>query len=147
IQQLNRRPVQSEYEWSVYTTWQISFDKLSSPAAKLLQLCSFIHHDGISETLFKKAASYQGSHSDDLHELQEFLTCFLEYPSSNWDLQKFLDIITELCNYSLIELGAVSRDFTFSIHPLVHEWCCTTVKSNTPTELWMHKLLGMALSS
>ncbi|KAJ7911209.1 hypothetical protein B0H13DRAFT_1875964 [Mycena leptocephala] len=147
IQQLNRRPVQSEYEWSVYTTWQISFEKLSSPAAKLLQLCSFIHHDGISEKIFQQAILYKPIPTDDLHEAQEFLTSFLEDTSSNWDLQKFLDITAELRQYSLIEVGSPSRDFTFSIHPLVHEWCRTTVKLDAPTELCMHKLMGMSLSS
>ncbi|KAJ7105307.1 P-loop containing nucleoside triphosphate hydrolase protein, partial [Mycena epipterygia] len=147
IQQLNRRPVQSEYEWSVYTTWQISFEKLSSPAAQLLQLCSFIHHDGITEKIFKQAASYKSKPTDGLNEPQEFLTCFLEDTGSNWDLQKFFDIIAELRHYSLIEFGAVSRNFTFSIHPLVHEWCRTTVNSGAPTELCMHKLMGMSIAS
>ncbi|KAJ7115700.1 hypothetical protein C8R44DRAFT_927178, partial [Mycena epipterygia] len=153
IQQLNRKPVQSDYEWSVYTTWQISFEKLSGPAAELLQLCSFIHHDGISEKIFKQAASYrfpEGPSRDDLHETQEFLTSFLEESSltrSNWDLQKFLNITAELHHYSLIEPGAASKDFTFSIHLLVHEWCHTTVKSDTRMEVCMHKLIGMSLAS
>ncbi|KAJ7105302.1 P-loop containing nucleoside triphosphate hydrolase protein, partial [Mycena epipterygia] len=147
IQQLNRRPVQSEYEWSVYTTWQISFEKLSIPAAKLLQLCSFIHHDAISEDMFKRAALYK--HTPKYSNLQEslsFLASFMD-SRSNWDLQKFLDVTTELRHYSLIELGAVSKDFTFSIHPLVHEWCRTTVSSDASTEVCMHKLVGMSLSS
>ncbi|KAJ7077765.1 hypothetical protein C8R44DRAFT_584350, partial [Mycena epipterygia] len=51
---LREKPTQSHdnYAWTVYTTWQISFDQLSEPAAKLLQLCSFLHREGISEQLF-----------------------------------------------------------------------------------------------
>ncbi|KAJ7467956.1 hypothetical protein FB451DRAFT_966256, partial [Mycena latifolia] len=54
-QLLRQKPAQShdDYAWTVYTTWQISFVKLSQPAAKLLQLCSFLHHGGISEQIFK----------------------------------------------------------------------------------------------
>ncbi|KAJ7464144.1 P-loop containing nucleoside triphosphate hydrolase protein, partial [Mycena latifolia] len=59
IQLLNKRPPQSDYEWSVYTTWQMSFEKVSSQARELLQHCSFIHHDGITEELFQQAASYK----------------------------------------------------------------------------------------
>ncbi|KAJ7660453.1 hypothetical protein B0H17DRAFT_954183, partial [Mycena rosella] len=56
IRLLNQMPTQSDYEWSVYTTWQISFEKLSKQSAELLQLCSFIHHDGITEDIFRHAA-------------------------------------------------------------------------------------------
>ncbi|KAJ7246192.1 hypothetical protein C8J57DRAFT_986346, partial [Mycena rebaudengoi] len=53
-QLLSERPAQAhdDYEWTVYTTWQMSFDKLSLLAATLLQLCSFLHRDGISEEIF-----------------------------------------------------------------------------------------------
>ncbi|KAJ7105312.1 P-loop containing nucleoside triphosphate hydrolase protein, partial [Mycena epipterygia] len=147
IQQLNRRPVQSEYEWSVYTTWQISLEKLSSTAPQLLQLCSFIHHDEISEEIFKLAASYERTPKySNLQESRNFLASFMD-ANSSWSVQRFLDVTAELRHYSLIELGAVSKVFTFSIHPLVHEWCRTTVKPDAPTELCMHKLVGMSLSS
>ncbi|KAJ7115735.1 hypothetical protein C8R44DRAFT_628496, partial [Mycena epipterygia] len=53
IQLLKQSPQQSEYKWSVYATWQMSFEKLSSRAAQLLQLCSFMHHDGITEEIFE----------------------------------------------------------------------------------------------
>ncbi|KAJ7823128.1 P-loop containing nucleoside triphosphate hydrolase protein [Mycena olivaceomarginata] len=32
-----------DYKWTVYTTWHMSFDKLSPLAAMFLQLCSFLH--------------------------------------------------------------------------------------------------------
>ena len=41
-----------EYEWTVYTTWQLSFEWLrthSVQAATFLQRCVSLHHDGISE--------------------------------------------------------------------------------------------------
>ncbi|KAJ7468135.1 hypothetical protein FB451DRAFT_955628, partial [Mycena latifolia] len=54
-QLLRQKPAQShdDYAWTVYTTWQISFVKLSQTAAMMLQLCSYLHHEGISEQIFK----------------------------------------------------------------------------------------------
>ncbi|KAJ7445409.1 hypothetical protein B0H11DRAFT_1930631 [Mycena galericulata] len=56
---LHEKPTQSHdnYAWTVYTTWQISFEQLSLPAATLLQLCSFLHHQGIYEGIFSGASS------------------------------------------------------------------------------------------
>ncbi|KAF8192209.1 hypothetical protein K438DRAFT_1465824, partial [Mycena galopus ATCC 62051] len=53
-QLLSEKPVQSQdqYAWTVYTTWQMSFDKLKPLAAMFLQHCSFLHHTGISEEIF-----------------------------------------------------------------------------------------------
>ncbi|KAJ7260838.1 hypothetical protein B0H12DRAFT_990290, partial [Mycena haematopus] len=51
---LKKKPTQThdDYAWAVYTTWEMSFSKLSRPAAMLLQLCSFIHRDDIFEEIF-----------------------------------------------------------------------------------------------
>ncbi|KAJ7438615.1 hypothetical protein FB451DRAFT_1378179 [Mycena latifolia] len=139
MQLLHQKPPQSEYGWSVYATWQISFDNLSSQARELLQVCSFIHHDGITEDIFQQATLYQitpeGPTEADLQEPLGFLA-------------KFLDRLTnELGRFSLIDFQAASGDITFSIHPLVHEWCRAIVKVDAPTELCMHKLIGMSLAS
>ncbi|KAJ6492169.1 P-loop containing nucleoside triphosphate hydrolase protein [Mycena sanguinolenta] len=58
IELLNKRPTQShdDYAWAVYTTWEMSFHKLTSPAAMFLQLCSFLHRDEITEEIFSRAA-------------------------------------------------------------------------------------------
>ncbi|KAJ7040197.1 hypothetical protein C8F04DRAFT_1231107 [Mycena alexandri] len=57
-QLLREKPEQSHdhYAWTVYTTWQISFDRLSQPAAMFLQLCSCLHYTGISEDIFSNAS-------------------------------------------------------------------------------------------
>jgi hypothetical protein len=41
-QLLSKKPAQShdDYVWTVYTTWQMSFNQLSQPAAMFLQLWS-----------------------------------------------------------------------------------------------------------
>ncbi|KAJ7448149.1 hypothetical protein FB451DRAFT_766280 [Mycena latifolia] len=151
IQLLDQQPPQSEYGWSVYTTWQISFQKLSRQARELLELCSFIHHDRITEEMFQQAASYEitadGRTEADLEESLAFLAKFLDSQRSKWDSLKFIGLVDELACFSLIECQAASGGITFSIHPLVHEWCRAIVKVDAPTELCMHKLIGMALSS
>ncbi|KAJ7444336.1 hypothetical protein FB451DRAFT_1434524 [Mycena latifolia] len=151
MQLLHQKPPQSEYGWSVYATWQISFDNLSSQARDLLQVCSFIHHDGITEDIFQQAASYKlkpgGPTEADLHKPLGFLAKFHNSTGSKWDSLKFIAVTNELTQFSLIDFQAVSGAITFSIHPLVHEWCRAIVKVDAPTELCMHKLIGMSLSS
>ena len=47
------------YDWTIYTTWQLSFERLrthSVQAATFLQYCVFLHHDGISQAIFQNAA-------------------------------------------------------------------------------------------
>jgi len=34
---------------AVYATWKLSYDKLGSSARILLQICSLMHHEGITE--------------------------------------------------------------------------------------------------
>ncbi|KAJ7757883.1 hypothetical protein B0H16DRAFT_1314237, partial [Mycena metata] len=55
---LSEKPAQSHdnYAWTVYTTWQMSFDRLTPPAAMFLQHCSFLHYNGISEEIFRYAS-------------------------------------------------------------------------------------------
>ncbi|KAJ6587657.1 P-loop containing nucleoside triphosphate hydrolase protein, partial [Mycena vulgaris] len=78
-QLLSEKPAQShdDYIWTVYTTWNISFQKLSKPAATILQLCSFLHYKGISEEIFSRASLYgfvlQGPSKDELQKPLEFL--------------------------------------------------------------------------
>ncbi|KAJ7447413.1 P-loop containing nucleoside triphosphate hydrolase protein, partial [Mycena latifolia] len=150
IRLLDQNHSQSDYELSVYATWRISFDKVSIQAQELLQLCSFIHHDGITEAIFESAALYQftieGPTEVDMQEPLKFLDG-LATPTSKWDSLKFLAVTTELGHYSLIDFQCGGQALTFSIHPLVHEWCRTTVSSDSSTELCMHKLIGMAISA
>ncbi|KAJ7448742.1 hypothetical protein FB451DRAFT_760354 [Mycena latifolia] len=151
IQLLHQMPPQSEYGWSVYATWQISFENISGQARDLLELCAFIHHDGITEGLFQQAASYKlrqrGPTPVELHEPLDFLAKFCSILGSKWDSLKFIAVTNELARFSLIDFQAASGDITFSIHPLVHEWCRAIVKVDAPTELCMHRLIGMSLSS
>ncbi|KAJ7278555.1 hypothetical protein C8J57DRAFT_1577315, partial [Mycena rebaudengoi] len=119
---LSRLPDQShdKYAWSVYTTWDISFKCLGPLAAKFLQLCSFLHHEGISEAIFSSAAIYKqeslGPTEEQMKEPHEFLNNFWTQ-SGSWDEVYFTDMTVELQGYSLINQDANTN--LFSIHPLV----------------------------
>ncbi|KAJ6546287.1 hypothetical protein DFH09DRAFT_927396, partial [Mycena vulgaris] len=123
---LKDRPAQTQddYQWTVYTTWQISFDHLSKPAARLLELCSFLHHEGITETLFSKAVLYNltdpagelEAPAEDLSDAWEFLAHFLT-PAGTWDQLCFTEVTTEIQGYSLMEQDLHKE--SYYIHPLV----------------------------
>ncbi|KAJ7211807.1 hypothetical protein C8J57DRAFT_1200221 [Mycena rebaudengoi] len=115
---LSEVPVQShdKYALSVYTTWDISFKCLNTPAAQFLQLCSFFHHEGISEGIFSNAASCI-PHSLMAAELQEY------------------SLINQDPNTSL-----------FSIHPLVHSWSRDTVLNMDPIRECAATLLAMSVA-
>ncbi|KAJ7873692.1 hypothetical protein B0H13DRAFT_2552295, partial [Mycena leptocephala] len=129
-QLLSEKPAQShdDYAWTVYTTWQMSFDQLSQLAAMFLQLCSFLHRDGISEEIFSRAATYtfpsSGPSRTALQKPLEFLAQFLE-PAGGWDTLRFLKVTNEIKAYSLMSFDPERT--MFSIHPLVHSWSRTTI--------------------
>ncbi|KAJ7714752.1 P-loop containing nucleoside triphosphate hydrolase protein [Mycena metata] len=137
---------QDDYGWTVYTTWKISFDCLSRPATKLLQLSSFLHHEGISEQMFANAASYKfkssGPTHDEVQEPIEFLAQFLT-PSGTWDSLKFLDLTTEIHGYSLIDLEPRSK--MYSLHPLVHDWTRSTVENEQSARECIAAIAGMSI--
>ncbi|KAF8195144.1 P-loop containing nucleoside triphosphate hydrolase protein [Mycena galopus ATCC 62051] len=148
-QLLSEKPAQSHdcYAWTVYTTWQMSFHRLTQPAAMFLQLCAFLHYNGISEEIFSYASKYtfesNGPSKEELLEPLEFLSHFLA-PTGEWDSLRFSDITNEVQAYSLISLDAEEK--LFAIHPLVHAWSQTTVCNLGKYRSTIGSILGMALS-
>ncbi|KAJ7124568.1 hypothetical protein C8R43DRAFT_899014, partial [Mycena crocata] len=145
---LCENPAQShdDYAQTVYTTWEISFNQLSKPAALLLQLCSFLHYQEISEEIFSSASRYNfpshGPSKEDLQQPLEFLSHFLE-PSGTWDSLRFKQITNEIRAYSLINFDSGK---TFSIHPLV----ITGQRMHSSTKMpyihnCMYTIMGMAI--
>ncbi|KAJ7921583.1 P-loop containing nucleoside triphosphate hydrolase protein, partial [Mycena leptocephala] len=124
-QLLSERPAQThdDYSWTVYTTWKMSFDKLTLPAAMFLQLCSFLHREGISEEIFRRAVTYRfpswGPSQEQLEKPLEFLS-YLLTPTGEWNPLSFLKLTNEIKAYSLISFDPSRK--VFSIHPLVHAW-------------------------
>ncbi|KAJ7120123.1 P-loop containing nucleoside triphosphate hydrolase protein, partial [Mycena epipterygia] len=146
---LSQKPTQSHdnYAWTVYTTWQISFDQLSQPASTFLQLCSFLHHQGISEKIFKNAATYKfGPSSPSKEELQmplQFLSQFLG-SDGVCDFFCFMDMINEVRAYSLINFHPQQK--MFSMHLLVHDWTQSTLSNKESYHHCMIAIVGMSLA-
>ncbi|KAJ7891167.1 P-loop containing nucleoside triphosphate hydrolase protein [Mycena leptocephala] len=147
-QLLSARPAQSHdnYAWTVYTTWQISFDQLSEQATTFLKLCSFLHYQGICEEIFKNATKYKlGPSSASQEEIEMPLRLLSQFlgPSGAWDPLCFLDMINEIRAYSLINFD--SEKGMFSIHPLVHDWTRSTI-SHEEYHHCMITIAGMSLA-
>ncbi|TRM67411.1 hypothetical protein BD626DRAFT_544908 [Schizophyllum amplum] len=128
------------YQYTVYTAWIISFEQLQRrnvEAAAVLQLCAFFHHDNISRAMFRNAVENLLQPDND-HKLMEeneantaalamakaFLAAFAD-EEFMWDELKFLRLLADIQSYSLIQYDRNTE--TFSIHPLVHKWCLTTM--------------------
>ncbi|KAJ7651117.1 P-loop containing nucleoside triphosphate hydrolase protein, partial [Roridomyces roridus] len=115
------------YEWTVYTTWQISFDKVSPVAVQLLQLCALLHHSSIPESIFANATKWilnnEGNETESMQEAREFLQNFVS-GSGGWQEQHLQNVVAEIEEYSLLESDETSK--TISMHPLVHLWCSDT---------------------
>ncbi|KAJ7861346.1 hypothetical protein B0H13DRAFT_2568163 [Mycena leptocephala] len=147
-QLLSEKPTQSHdnYTWTVYTTWQMSFDKLSPLAATFLQLCSFLHWDGISEEIFSRAAAYRFQLAIPSREALEKPLGFLEQstdPEGKWDTLGFLKVTNEIKAYSLMSFNPEKK--MFSIHPLVHSWSQTTIKDPNSYHSIMASIMGMSI--
>ncbi|KAJ6468167.1 hypothetical protein DFH09DRAFT_506627 [Mycena vulgaris] len=148
-QLLSEKPAQSHdaYAWTVYTTWNISFQKLSKPAATILQLCSFLHHNGISEEIFSRASLYDvplpGPLEEELQKPLEFLLQFLG-PMNTWDSLRFLKVMNEIKAYSLVNFDPEGK--LYSIHPLVHNWSRSTLADQDQYHDWMVAIIGMSIS-
>ncbi|KAJ7143885.1 P-loop containing nucleoside triphosphate hydrolase protein, partial [Mycena epipterygia] len=149
VRLLSQRPAQSHdnYAWTVYTTWQISFDQLSQSAATFLQLCSLLHHQGISEKIFKNAATYKFGPSspskEELHIPLEYLSQFLG-PDGVWDSFCFMEMTNEIRAYSLINFHPQKK--LFSIHPLVHGWTQSTLSDKESYHHFVVAVVGMSLA-
>src|SRR6201996_5534385 len=145
---LSEKPGQShdDYAWTVYTTWQISFEQLSPGAARLLQLCSLIHYEGISEDIFKNASQYRfpghGPSKEELEDPVQFLSHFLS-TTGNWQELNFQDITNEIRSYSLMNFDPEKK--LFSMHPLVHDWCRDTIITKESYHPCMVGLMGMCI--
>ncbi|KAJ7874123.1 hypothetical protein B0H13DRAFT_2551865 [Mycena leptocephala] len=124
----------------------MSFDKLSPLAAMFLQLCSFLHRDGISEEIFSRAATYRFRQvipsREALQQPLEFLAHFLE-PADQWNTFRFLKVINEIKAYSLMTFDPERK--MFSIHPLVHSWSQTTITDQQSYHSIMAAIMGMSI--
>jgi tetratricopeptide (TPR) repeat protein len=112
----------TDYQYSVYTTWQVSLDSIesrqdtvSSHTLQLLNLLGFYHHDQIPVQMFYKAwHQSQASQVPDYLPWHDTISDFFDYQQL---VQASISLLT---SFSLI---ARNMDASLTLHPLVHEWC------------------------
>ncbi|KAJ7191016.1 G-protein alpha subunit-domain-containing protein [Mycena pura] len=150
VQLLSRKLVQShdKYAWTVYTTWQLSFERLGQVAQEFLMLCSHLHHEGISENIFKSASVYvctkQWPSEPDLVVCKKFLAHFYGL-DSRWSSMKFRDVVNEILSFSLMDFNPGRQ--VLSMHPLVHRWCSEVVADSALYNNCIHGVLGMCIGA
>ena len=131
----------SNYDQTVYGTWDLSFKEIERRAGQLitgnaqaaqsailiLQLCAFYHHSSISKAIFQSAAekSREGVGSEAAKMLPQ-ATTLLDHTlltldnNGQWDEFIFGQGMSILLSFSLMRREYSSE--VFSIHPLVHCW-------------------------
>src|ERR1700761_1189728 len=125
----NQKHKVDSYSLTVYTTWRISYDRLSARGSSLMHICAFLHHEGIFEAIFENAATQAAEYEAEegfeevgqaaLHHITTFLADF-RTSEEPWDVIEFQNTFLEIKSYSLIQFDAHNQ--AYSIHPLVHEW-------------------------
>ncbi|KAH8813771.1 hypothetical protein DL96DRAFT_1716078 [Flagelloscypha sp. PMI_526] len=112
-----------DYQYSVYTTWTISFNRLSPDAALLLELLSQMHHESIPSRLFEnawKALNREGEKENTVPQTIASFLCSFTAVDSTWDVLCFRKLIREILSFSLLEFNTTNS--FISLHPLVQRW-------------------------
>jgi tetratricopeptide (TPR) repeat protein len=137
---------QDQYGLAVYMTWKLSYDQLGSSAKSLLQLCSMLHHEGITEEIFERA-SLSLEQVDDLNlqiQVTKLLIC-LGKEDLTWNSLVFQQIIGEIRSYSLLEFD--SQNQSYSMHPLVQHWSVSTLGGNkNDMQKCLLSIIGFSIS-
>ena len=149
---LSQRAVQGEedYRYTVYTTWEVSrkmIEEMPSEVARdaigLLKIFSFLHYDGISEVIFRRAwenmrsttsSDWMRSHQSDI---------ILRQTSQEWDVYPFRAAVSLLLTFSLISRD---NDDMISLHPLVHTWARDRLSPSDEETVWTQTTSTVALS-
>jgi hypothetical protein len=135
-----------DYAWTVYTTWTVSFEKLSRRAAMFLNVCAFFHHEGISRSIFQKAIAaieFRDYHASNGLEMAKDVLSSFQSANGLWDLHKFLMIMMEIGSYSLIDYD--ERNETYFIHPLVHTWTRSRLSDSTAVHESSQIILSLSI--
>ncbi|KAH8824780.1 hypothetical protein DL96DRAFT_1817429 [Flagelloscypha sp. PMI_526] len=120
-----RKQSTDDYRYTVFTTWNISFNRLSENARTFIRIICFMHHEGIPLFIFNQAWESLSKLETDEREasvprtLSDFLSSFTS-GNSVWHQYRFLQVIEEAQSFSLIEWDSHKR--TVSFHPLVQQW-------------------------
>ncbi|KAF8597409.1 FabD/lysophospholipase-like protein [Ceratobasidium sp. AG-I] len=138
------------YKLSVFATWGISHRQLLPRAAQLLQIMSFLHHEGISEGFFEAASTRAMSYKSHIPLTESQATrksiifdllSSLRTSSHEWDPLALKDLTDQIRAFSLLDYDTNTR--SYSMHPLVQEWCRATtsdVETVRECSMWVLSL-------
>ncbi|QRW09737.1 kinesin light chain [Ceratobasidium sp. AG-Ba] len=128
-----------DYGKTVYTTWVMSYERLSDRAKGLLWLLAYLHHDMIREETFERATTHldrepiietSPNSQETWRYVKDYLAHFLD-SNRLWDSSKFSTVVDELQSCSLIAFDRVNDAYT--LHVLVQDWA-RSVMPRTPCD-------------
>ena len=147
-QLLSRQTVQAsdQYKYTVYTTWEVSSgiiegnsNETSQIAIELLQVFSFLHFEGISESIFKNASTRLPEQG--LPEASKVLLLGLlrQTDADYWNPFLFRESVNILTSFSLVTVE--ESNGYISMHPLVHAWARDRMTEAEQKQAWIRTTL------
>ncbi|KAL8719057.1 MAG: hypothetical protein Q9225_003891 [Loekoesia sp. 1 TL-2023] len=149
---LSQKAIQGgeDYRYTVYTTWEVSrrmIEQMSSEAGQdaltLLQIFSFLHYDGISEEIFRRAWHRLQNEKQSDWMISHQLRMLLRQSDKAWDVYPLRAAISILRSFSLLYHNENGLIF---IHPLVHTWTRDQLTASNEEKIWRQTVSTMALS-
>ena len=149
---LSQKAIQGgdDYRYTVYTTWEVSrqmIEEMSSEAGQdaleLLQVCSFLHYEGISEEIFSQAYHTLRNKRQSDWILFNLPKIVLRPSTEEWDNSPLRAAISVLLSFSLISRD---KDDLISMHPLVHTWVRDQLDPSEEETGWIQTTLAIAMS-
>ncbi|KAF9063434.1 hypothetical protein BDP27DRAFT_1451247 [Rhodocollybia butyracea] len=131
------------YQRTVFSAFQLSFEKLSLASQGLIQMCAYLHPTAIPLEMFTRAAAYVGEDTypgettpiNGISILEKFLGLFVK--EGTWD-----DSVDELCRLSLASYDSTKKMLGF--HSVLHACACETVQDSKNQRYGAILLLGRA---
>jgi tetratricopeptide (TPR) repeat protein len=119
---------EDETALNVFTTWELSFQQLETHDDEMksksifLTLFAFFDRQRISHHLFKTYCAQRKVPDPKGPDIQKCLSSLLH--EGEWDERKFVDLLNNLSELSLIQNWSRDSDDTchLSLHPLVRDW-------------------------
>jgi hypothetical protein len=137
-----------EYEFSVFTTWEISIQKIQETpgdhaklALELLKIFSFMHFDNIQTDLFESAFK----NSKYATGIPEFGASLLpNLMPEGWNGLLWGKALKLLLGFSLI---TTSHSDLISMHPLVHLWSRERLSAPERAAAWKTAFVTLSMST
>ncbi|KAK7441012.1 hypothetical protein VKT23_016793 [Stygiomarasmius scandens] len=118
------------YQHTVLSAFQLSFDQLTPSTQRLLQICSCFHHIAIPIKLFKLATVFAWDDTVPGEKVPASVTEMKEFLSLFTDDKSLDDSINQLAKFSLTTYDPSLQTLTF--HAIIHSCTYGPLKSQRP---------------